>query len=180
MPPKKNSNQKQPEVPEQRLASLDLYDEQDQEQEDELPEVEEMSGEEEEYEEVDEEVRPKGAASATGVGECRREERNERKSEREPRPLGRARVGGEYDNLVEALRLAFRSSSRSRRSPDPFSLSPREAVREMPVYKEGGDIAKFLQGFEAELEELKMPRDIGEEPCLLICLQGERFYYRAG
>ncbi len=63
-------------------------------------------------------------------------------------------MDGEHDNLVEALRLAFRGSSRSRRSPDPFSLSPKELVREVPVYKEGGDIANILRGFEAELEEL--------------------------
>ncbi len=56
--------------------------------------------------------------------------------------------------LVEALKAAFGGS----RNVDPFSVSPREAVRDIPSYRESGDLAKYLRGLEAELSEFSMPR----------------------
>ena len=71
--------------------------------------------------------------------------------------------------LVEALKAAFGGS----RNVDPFSVSPREAVRDIPSYREGEDLAKYLRGLEAELSEFSMPILAG---CVAVqtSFQGER------
>ncbi len=47
---------------------------------------------------------------------------------------------------------------RVEKETDRFTLSPRETIREIPSFKEGGDLSKYVSGLEAELAELKLPK----------------------
>ncbi len=41
---------------------------------------------------------------------------------------------------------------------EPSALTVRDSVKELPSYTEGGDLAKFIRGIEAELKELKLDK----------------------
>ncbi len=71
------------------------------------------------------------------------------------------KIGGGY-NLLEFAKLLKAVMKQDR---DPFAINPRDAVKEIPSYREGGHLAKSIRSLEAELLEIHMPNARG-----IICL----------
>lgn len=153
MPPKLR-NQKAPlEDPPQRLSTpTDIR----LGELDEDVRVVDRTEDEDEIEEREDEVEDSRGAEGRGV----REEGVTRDGGVVSGGGGASEVPPAFEAFIQAMTCMMGrvEPRRVERETDRFTLSPRETIKEIPSFKEGGDLSKYVRGLEAELAELKLPK----------------------
>ena len=153
MPPKLR-NQKAPlEDPPQRLSTpTDIR----LGELDEDVRVVDRTEDEDEIEEREDEVEDSRGAEGRGV----REEGVTRDGGVVSGGGGASEVPPAFEAFIQAMTsmMGRVEPRRVEREMDRFTLSPRETIKEIPSFKEGGDLSKYVRGLEAELAELKLPK----------------------